>query len=68
MAVALGAHPALPDRCRPRPPGARGVGVGAEDADLVRREAAVAQRLVGGEPGEPAADDRALGGHVPEAT
>ena len=57
MAVALRAHPPLPDRRRPHPPGRCGIRVGAEDDDLVRREPAVPQRRVRGEPREPAADD-----------
>ena len=55
--VALRAHQPLADRGRARPPGSGRVGVVAEDGDLGRLEAAVAQRRVGDEPAEPGADD-----------
>ena len=64
--VALRAHQPLPDRGDSRAPDPGRIGVRAEDADLVRLEAAVAQRLVRREPGEPASHDRDLGGHAPE--
>ena len=59
VAVALGAHAALPDRRGPPPPGGGRVGVGAEDGDLLRLDAAVTQRRVGREASQPASDDRA---------
>ena len=48
----------LADRLGARPPGADGSGLGVEDGDLGRLEAAVAERLVRDEAGESAADDR----------
>ena len=59
VTVALRAHPPLADRRARAAPRGRGVGIGAEDRDLVRLEAAVAERRVRDEAGEPAADDRA---------
>jgi ABC-type sugar transport system permease subunit len=58
VAVRLGAHVRLPDRCRANAPHRRRIGVRAEDGDLLRRHPGVPQRRVGGERGEPAPDDR----------
>ncbi len=65
VTVALRAHQPLPDRRRPGPPGAGRVAVAAEDGDLIRPEARVAQRRVGDEAAEPGADDRDSLAHTP---
>ena len=58
MAVALRAHPPLPDGLRAPQPGGERVRIEPEDDHLGRLQPAVAQGRVGDEAAEPASDDR----------
>src|SRR5687768_10511410 len=63
--LALGAHALLADRLGPPAPGRGRIGIGAEDGDLPRLEAAVPKGRIRGEAGKAPADDRAAPAHRP---
>src|SRR5262249_22610764 len=58
VAVALRAHVGLPDGRGAAAPGSAGIRLGREDRDLALVDAALAERQVAHEAGQPAADDR----------
>src|SRR6185295_17067744 len=62
MAVALGAHPALADGCRPYTPLARGVGVRSEHVYFGGSEPPMSEGCIADQAREAAADDRTLFG------